>query len=202
MLFLSQIATLKIHSRIPFGPPSEICCKWDKKEFPCSSFFSLFSFFNGFQVYVTCNQVAANSMLWILNFSRDQHDICIDIMHVFFRVPSSSKCRWLSRITDNPAIAAPARVRLETTRSEKWAENPPNASGNKGNYKHGISHHSSLLQLAQLTSLNQKKKHQHFQTQSSAVSFLIKKTFQFLLGFTRVWLSCMAIFLCKPAMKV
>lgn len=157
MLFLSQIATLKIHSRIPFGPPSEICCKWDKKEFPCSSFFSLFSFFNGFQVYVTCNQVAANSMLWILNFSRDQHDICIDIMHVFFRVPSSSKCRWLSRITDNPAIAAPARVRLETTRSEKWAENPPNASGNKGNYKHGISHHSSLLQLAQLTSLNQKK---------------------------------------------
>lgn len=70
---------------------------------PCFFFFFI-SFFNGLEVYITCNKGVMNVMPGILNFSRDQHGICIDIVHVSFAVLSFSKWLWLFRIIDDPGL--------------------------------------------------------------------------------------------------
>lgn len=107
-LIHAQTASLKAHSsrpieKSPFGSILKILLQGEKRN--CHVSFSfLCHFFNGLEVYVTCNQGVMNVMPGILNFSRDQHGICIDIVHVSFAVLSFSKCQWLFRIIGDPGL--------------------------------------------------------------------------------------------------
>lgn len=111
-LFHSQIASLKTHSSIYLvenhllGPLQKSVASRRKKRELLSVFLFFSSVFkkNTLEVYVTHSQVAVNLMPRVPNFSRDQHDICVDIKHVFFCVLSFSKCQWLFKTIDNPGL--------------------------------------------------------------------------------------------------
>lgn len=113
-LFHSQIAKasslVHVHTllKITFWAPCKNLLQAEGETENCFLYFSLFfSSFkkkNTLEVYVTHSQVAVNLMPRVPNFSRDQHDICVDIKHVFFCVLSFSKCQQLFKIIDNPGL--------------------------------------------------------------------------------------------------